>query len=123
MLLRLPHDLKDLMRDWLAEHYPDKLKHVFSLLQEARGGKDYDAEWSTRQTGVGPYAWMIGRRFETAAERLGFNRILPAAHGPVLGPAEGDGAARAVLMLSEHHPIESDLARWTSDLFPDLLAP
>ena len=32
VLLRLPHEIKDLMRDWLAEHYPDKLKHVFSLL-------------------------------------------------------------------------------------------
>jgi DNA repair photolyase len=74
VLLRLPHDLKDLMRDWLAEHYPDKLKHVFTLLQEARGGKDYDSEWSTRQSGVGPYAWMLGRRFETTAERLGLNR-------------------------------------------------
>lgn len=74
VLLRLPHDLKELMRDWLAEHYPDKLKHVFSLLQEARGGKDYDSEWSTRQSGIGPYAWMIGRRFETAAERLGLNK-------------------------------------------------
>jgi DNA repair photolyase len=74
VLLRLPHDLKDLMRDWLAEHYPDKLKHVFTLLQEARSGKDYDAEWSTRQSGIGPYAWMLGRRFETTAERLGLNR-------------------------------------------------
>jgi len=74
VLLRLPHDLKDLMRDWLAEHYPDKLNHVFSLLQETRGGKDYDAKWGVRQTGIGPYAWMIGRRFETAAERLGLNK-------------------------------------------------
>jgi hypothetical protein len=24
--------------------------------------------------GEGPYAWMIGRRFEIAAERLGFNK-------------------------------------------------
>ena len=74
VLLRLPHDLKDLMRDWLVDHYPDKLKHVFTLLQEARGGKDYDANWSTRQSGVGPYAWMLGRRFETTAERLGLNK-------------------------------------------------
>lgn len=74
VLLRLPHDLKELMRDWLAEHYPDKLNHVFSLLQEARGGKDYDVQWGVRQTGIGPYAWMIGRRFETTAERLGLNK-------------------------------------------------
>ena len=101
VLLRLPHDLKDLMRDWLAEHYPDKLKHVFTLLQEARGGKDYDAEWGTRQSGVGPYAWMLGRRFETAAERLGLNKREPApAQGPVQGAAEGDGAAELVLRHS-----------------------
>ncbi len=72
VLLRLPHDLKDLMRDWLAEHYPDRLDRVFSLLQGAHGGADYKAEWKTRQTGVGPFAWMIGRRFEMAAARLGY---------------------------------------------------
>jgi DNA repair photolyase len=73
VLLRLPHDLKDLMRDWLVEHYPDKLRHVFSVLQEARGGRDYTARWGERQTGVGPFAWMIGRRFEVATARLGYN--------------------------------------------------
>jgi len=74
VLLRLPHELKDLMRDLLVEHYPDKLRHVFSVLQEMRGGKDYDSRWGVRQTGVGPFAWMTGRRFEMAVERLGFNR-------------------------------------------------
>jgi len=73
VLLRLPHDLKDLMRDWLVEHYPDKLRHVFSVLQESRGGKDYAARWGERQTGIGPFAWMIGRRFEVATARLGYN--------------------------------------------------
>ena len=92
VLLRLPHDLKDLMRDWLVEHYPDKLKHVFSLLQEARGGKDYDPAWSTRQSGVGPYAWMIGRRFETAAERLGLNkRNLSLRKDLFMAPAKETG--------------------------------
>jgi DNA repair photolyase len=38
-----------------------------------RGGKDYDPEWSVRQRGKGPYAWMIGRRFELTAKRLGLN--------------------------------------------------
>jgi DNA repair photolyase len=73
VLLRLPHDLKDLMRDWLIEHYPDRLGRVFSILGETRGGKDYDSRWKVRQTGVGPFAWILGRRFEQATKRLGFN--------------------------------------------------
>ena len=75
VLLRLPHELKGLVRDWLAENYPDRMKHVLSLVEGTRDGKLYDAAWGQRQTGVGPYAWMIGRRFEKAAERLGFNRV------------------------------------------------
>ena len=67
-------NLKDLMRDWLIEHYPDKLRHVFSLLQDSRGGKDYEAQWGVRQKGVGPFAWLIGRRFESATARLGMNQ-------------------------------------------------
>jgi DNA repair photolyase len=74
VLLRLPLEISGLMREWLAEHYPDKLNHVFSLVQSTRGGKDYDSRWGLRMTGTGPYAWMIGRRFEIAAARLGLNQ-------------------------------------------------
>jgi DNA repair photolyase len=45
-----------------------------SLVRSTRGGKDYDATWGKRMTGQGPYAWMTGRRFEMAADRIGFNR-------------------------------------------------
>ncbi|MCP8939264.1 PA0069 family radical SAM protein [Alsobacter sp. SYSU M60028] len=74
VLLRLPLEVRDLFREWLLEHHPDKLRHVLSLIRSTRGGKDYDAKWGERMTGDGPYAWMIGRRFEIAAERLGFNK-------------------------------------------------
>ncbi len=74
VLLRLPLEVKDLVQDWLMEHHPDKLRHVMSLVRQTRGGRDYDASWGQRQVGSGPYAWMIGRRFELASERLGFNR-------------------------------------------------
>ncbi|WP_084327472.1 PA0069 family radical SAM protein [Salinarimonas rosea] len=73
VLLRLPDELKGLARDWLIEHYPDRLERVLSLVRQTRGGKEYDATWGVRQTGTGAYAWMIGRRFETAARRLGLN--------------------------------------------------
>jgi DNA repair photolyase len=74
VLLRVPLEVKDLVRDWLMTHYPDKLRHVMSLVRSTRGGKDYDAAWGQRQVGSGPYAWMIGRRFELAAERTGFSK-------------------------------------------------
>ena len=73
MLLRLPLEVKDLVQDWLLTHHPDKLRHVMSLIRSTRGGKDYDSSWGKRMVGSGPYSWMIGRRFEMAAERLGFN--------------------------------------------------
>ena len=74
VLLRLPHELKEIVRDWLSENYPDKVKHVFSLVQDTRDGKAYDSSWGKRMTGAGPYAWLIGRRFEAACARLGLNK-------------------------------------------------
>ena len=72
VLLRLPLELSELFQQWLKTHYPDKLNHVMALIRQARGGKDYDAAFGKRMVGEGPYAWMIGRRFEVAAAKLGF---------------------------------------------------
>jgi DNA repair photolyase len=74
VMLRMPFEIKDLFREWLREHFPAKEKHVNSLVRSLHNGKDYDAEWGKRQTGDGPYAWSIGRRFELACERLGLNK-------------------------------------------------
>ena len=65
------------------------MKHVLSLVEGTRGGKLYDAAWGQRQTGVGPYAWMIGRRFEAAAGAPRLQpRQAPAPDGPVRQPAK-----------------------------------
>jgi DNA repair photolyase len=74
VLLRLPLEVRDLFREWLLENYPDRYRHVFKLIRDTRGGKDYDSTFGKRMTGSGPIAWMIGRRFEIACERLGFNK-------------------------------------------------
>jgi DNA repair photolyase len=71
ILLRLPHELKDLFRDWLATHLPDRATHVMSLLREASGGRDYDNRYGVRQRGRGPYARMIRDRFSVACRRHG----------------------------------------------------
>lgn len=74
ILLRLPLEVSPLFRDWLLRHYPDRYRHVMTLVRSMRGGKDYDAEFGKRMRGSGPYAWQIGRRFELATKRLGLWR-------------------------------------------------
>jgi DNA repair photolyase len=71
VLLRLPHEVKDLFREWLGEFYPDRAKHVLSLLQQAHGGKDYDSRFGHRMRGAGPYADLLLTRFRLAVRRLG----------------------------------------------------
>ena len=74
VLLRLPLEVRDIFSQWLVTNHPDKARHVLSLVRSTRGGKDYDSRFGVRQTGEGPLAWLIGRRFEVAAERLGFGK-------------------------------------------------
>ena len=73
VLLRLPLEVAPLFKDWLLRHYPDRYRHVMSLIRSMRDGKDYDAEWSKRMRGTGPYAWQIARRFELKAAKLELN--------------------------------------------------
>ncbi len=91
VLLRLPLEVRDLVREWLLEHHPDKLRHVLSLIRSTRNGKDYDAKWGERMTGDGPYAWMLGRRFEVAARRLGLNRKRVKLRTDIFVPPEKAG--------------------------------
>ena len=65
--------MKILFREWLAEHYPDRAKHVMSLINQTQGGKDYDAEFGRRMTGTGPYAELLRTRFELARRKCGFD--------------------------------------------------
>ncbi len=71
VLLRLPHELKDIFHEWLAQHYPDRAARVINLLREMRGGKDYDADWFARGAGRGAHAKLIANRFVRTARRLG----------------------------------------------------
>ena len=74
IFLRLPHELKDLFREWLHDHYPGKLNHVIGLVKDAHGGADYRPRFGERMKGDGVYAALIAQRFKVACERLGLNR-------------------------------------------------
>jgi DNA repair photolyase len=73
VLLRLPLEVRDIFREGLMANFPDRYRHVFKLIRDMRGGRDYDATFGKRMTGSGPIAWMIGRRFEAACEKLKLN--------------------------------------------------
>jgi DNA repair photolyase len=73
VLLRLPYEVKDLFREWLAEHYPDRAAHVMSLIREMRGGRDNDPRFGSRMRGTGPYALVLRSRFKLACQRLKLN--------------------------------------------------
>lgn len=97
VLLRLPLEVSPLFRDWLLRNYPDRYRHVMSLVRSMRGGKDYDAEFGKRMKGSGPYAWQIGRRFEMATKRLGLvRRGMPLRDDLFLRP-DGGGIQLSLL--------------------------
>lgn len=73
VMLRLPLELKELFREWLATEVPDRAKRVLHLLQSMHGGKDYVAQFGTRGRGRGAYAEQVAQRFRLASKRLGLN--------------------------------------------------
>jgi DNA repair photolyase len=73
VMLRLPLELKDLFREWLATEVPDRANRVLHLLQSMHGGRDYVAAFGARGRGSGPYAEQVAARFRLALKRLQLN--------------------------------------------------
>ena len=68
-----------------------------SLVRSTREGKTYDAAWGKRMTGTGPYAWMIGRRFEVSMARNGFARARAALRTDLFVPPARVGEQLSLL--------------------------
>ena len=73
ILVRLPHEVKDLFAEWLETHFPAKAKHVMSLIYQARDGKANDPQFGSRMRGTGQYSEMLRSRFQLASKRYGFD--------------------------------------------------
>ncbi|MGH7057311.1 MAG: PA0069 family radical SAM protein [Acetobacteraceae bacterium] len=73
VLIRLPYEIKELFADWLAEHYPDRARHVLSLIRQAREGRLDDPSFHGRMRGTGPYSTLLAGRFARAARKLGLD--------------------------------------------------
>jgi len=71
-ILRLPWELKDLVREWLELHFPERAEHVLSLVRQMRGGRNNDPRFGSRMRGEGEFAELIRQRFMLTTKRLGF---------------------------------------------------
>jgi len=72
-MLRLPNELKDIFKEWLGAHYPQRAEHVISIVRQFRGGRENDPRFGARMAGTGNFAELIAKRFEIACKRLGLN--------------------------------------------------
>ncbi len=84
-VLRLPHALKDLFKDWLERNYPDKYNKVIHSIQDVRSGKLSESAFGKRMRGDGMMADHIARVFHTFQRKYGLNkRRSPKTPAPFL---------------------------------------
>jgi DNA repair photolyase len=96
ILIRLPHEVKDVFASWLQAYEPSRAGKILSLIKQAHGGKPYDPTWGKRMTGEGPYASMLRRRFDVACARLGLNRERPVLDTSRFTPPARDDSQRSL---------------------------
>jgi DNA repair photolyase len=70
----LPHELKQLFREWLELHYPDRASHIISLIQQMNGGKDCDSNFATQMRGKGVFADIIRKQVQIVTRKAGLDR-------------------------------------------------
>jgi len=73
--IRLPYEVKNLFKQWLAKHFPERAEHVMSIIRQMRGGKEYDATFGKRMRGEGEFADLLAMRFKLACKRFKLNLI------------------------------------------------
>ena len=73
IVVRLPHEVAPLFREWLAVHYPDRAAKVMMLINGMRGGRDNNPDFFDRFRAEGAYAATLKARFAIAVKRRGLN--------------------------------------------------
>lgn len=96
ILVRLPHEVKEIFTEWLERHEPSRAGKILSLIRQARGGQLYDARFGRRMRGDGPYAEMLRKRFEVACRRHGLTRERPKLDTTAFRPPQPANAQRGL---------------------------
>jgi DNA repair photolyase len=73
-IVRLPHGVKDLFKEWLEQHFPDRKEKVLNRIRDIRDGKLYESKFGERFHGKGEFASQIRSMFKINVEKLGFNK-------------------------------------------------
>ena len=96
IMLRLPHEVAPLFREWLAAHYPDRAAKVMHIVQSVREGRDNDPSFFSRMKPRGVWADVFRTRFRIATKRLGMNRAHPRLDCSRFERPSADGQLRLI---------------------------
>ena len=91
IMLRLPHEVAPLFREWLSVHYPDRAAKVMAIVQSMREGKDNDARFFSRMKPSGIWADLVRTRFRLGLKRSGIAQTKPVLDCSQFRPPSRDG--------------------------------
>ncbi len=100
VLLRLPHEIKQIFEDWLHRHFPERARRVLELIRDTRAGALNDAKFGERMTGTGAYAELLASRFARAQRQYRLEdrpELDCAAFVPPMDPKRGMAEAQMSL--------------------------
>ena len=108
-MLRLPLEIADLFREWLAEHYPDRAERVMERVRDTRGGKDYDSTFGQRMRGTGPGGGAAREALPARGEAPGVSRLpRPRLLGVRPAPARARAAPAVVTRQGARAPCDGN---------------
>ena len=88
-IVRLPYGVKDLFRDWLEHHFPERKDKVLNRIRSIRDGELNNSEFGKRFHGEGVFADQIRSLFKIHTDRLGFNRARVTLNADDFRPGKG----------------------------------
>ncbi|EGD58507.1 radical SAM family protein [Novosphingobium nitrogenifigens DSM 19370] len=77
IVIRLPHEVAPLFREWLQAHFPDRADKVMGIIRAMRDGKDNDPAFFSRMKARGVWADLIRTRMRLARRRAGIAQEKP----------------------------------------------
>lgn len=91
IMIRLPHEVAPLFREWLDVHFPDRAAKVMAIIRDARGGKDNEAAFFTRMKPHGVWPDLLRARFRVACRQAGIPQAKADLDCTYFKPPSRDG--------------------------------